>query len=305
MSRAMESPAPRTHAPDDQATRLRLLVSSLRARDRAPSLEPPATPPVVTRPQARVITVASGKGGVGKSCVSVCLASAMAAHGQRVTLLDADFGTANADVLCGVLPRVRLDVLMHGRNDADLTQIAIETPWSFHLVPGAVGSASASAQDAPPRTRVLDAVRSLDPLSDRIIVDTCAGIGPEVLQMVQFADVAAIVVTPDPSSIADAYALLKVLAMAPVPEWAPPSRTLGLVLNQVTDETEALRVHGRIATTADRFLGWRVPMLGWIPSDEALRRAVRARRAPEVSLDAEASSGKAFRRLASDLLHPR
>ncbi|MCW5754078.1 MAG: P-loop NTPase [Phycisphaeraceae bacterium] len=269
--------------PDDQAARLRLLVSALREKDRAYSHAPPVVHAQLARPKAMVVTVASGKGGVGKSCLAVCLAAAFARLGHRATLVDADLGMANADVLCGVLPRRRLDQALLSAEMPDLTDLAVETAWGFTLVPGAAASAEAATLDPAGRHKLLASLASLDAISDVLVVDTSAGIGPDVLQLVQFADAAAVVATPEPTSIADAYALLKVLAGAPVPEHAASTRRLGLVLNQACDEAEAIRVHGRIAATADRFLGWRVPLFGWIPLANTVRQAVRGRRVPALA----------------------
>lgn len=261
---------------DDQATRLRAMVSSARAPvETCPAAEPAIAP-------APVVAIASGKGGVGKTTCAVNLAVALARgkDALRVTLVDADLGMANADVLCGLSPRWRLQHVANGDPDDALCaaermrRIAVDAPGGFRLVPGAVGVARLAALGSADRDALLAGLAGLDRTSDLILVDTGAGLGPAVLTMLGASDLGLIVCTPEPASIADAYALIKTLVV----ERHMPAEGLGLLVNQVTGEATAVKTHGRIAAVCGKFLDYPLPLVGWVREDERMRTAVRRRR---------------------------
>ncbi len=284
-ARSVAEPQPRS---DDQATRLRDLVDSLRAT----RPETPATIHEARRPAVPVIVFASGKGGVGKTCTAVNTAAAMAQAGLRVTLLDADMGTANADVLCGVNPRRRLDAW----NNSTLDRLASPTPYGFSLVPGPTGAMAELS--SPDRARLPSRLAELDSACDTILIDAGAGIGPCVRAVVGAADLAVVVTGPEPTSIADAYALVKVTIRAPagVPR---PSR-LGVLVNLAESEAQAAAVYARIAGVADRFLGFRPAFLGWIAKDGAVGESVRTRK-PLVCLRKDSPAALGWASLARGL----
>ncbi len=318
----------------DQATRLRALVEALGRGSLAPSPlrspvgeEPPAvveTVPAVARGlatvapparTARVVTVSSGKGGVGKTTTCVNLAIALAAAGRRATLFDADLGTADADVLCGISPLRRLEQLLPGggRHDAATArEIAVPAPGGFRLVPGSVGVAHMADLGPAERTLLAAAIAELERDSDVILVDTGAGIGAPVLGLVRRADLALVVVTPEPTSITDAYALIKCALAPETPPGFSEGRGCGdapggagarlaLVVNQAADRREAEEVHRRIAGVAERFLGRRVPLLGWIAQDVRVAQAVR-RRVPLLIDQPHAEAARHIRSLAGALV---
>ncbi len=271
MSAAPTIPPPA--ATSDQATRLRRLVESSVGDERPGS----ATLQLRDTPRARVIAIASGKGGVGKTNLAVNLAIALQARGVRTTLVDLDLGLANADLLCGLNPTARLDRAAPG--GAGLEDVALLAPGGFRLIPGSVGLGRSVETDGP---RMLGRLGELDGCSDVLILDTGAGMGPMVRAALRAADLAIIVATPEPTSIADAYALLKV-ASQPLSSCPPfpagPAQVLPmLVVNQCTSEDEAQQVHSRIAAVARRFLSQEIRLLGAIPTDAALPQAVRDRR---------------------------
>lgn len=251
---------------DDQAARLRELVSSLgsaRPKD------------VATRPQRRVpiIAVASGKGGVGKTSTCVNLSIALARHNRRVCLLDADLGCANADVLCGMMPTSRLDEAAPGGSARSLRDLLVTAPGGFSLIPGSVGFGHAGELGADDRKSLVTGLGALGNDHDAIIIDTSAGLGDAVTGFLQASDLGLIVMTPEPTSVADAYALVKVLAthdQSSIPR-------LGLVINQAQSEKEAASVYGRMAGVCERFLGIRVPMVGYVRYDKRVSKAVRER----------------------------
>ncbi len=273
--------------PGDQASRLRAMMEQADAAAHAQSLEddahtqPPADEPVreqggsQARPRPRVITIASGKGGVGKTSLSVGLAATLARGGQRVTLLDGDLGLANADVLCGINASVHLGhALEYGRS---LCDIAVDAPGGFRLIPGGSGVSRLSEMDSDHRERLIVGIADLAETTDLAIVDCGAGVGTGVLEFVNAADFALVVTTPEPTSIADAYALIKLLVTRPRDGAGGPV-SFALVVNNTKDAREAARVHERIDAVTRRFLDTPVPFAGWVPSDKAVPDAVRSRR---------------------------
>ncbi|HYD01528.1 MAG TPA: P-loop NTPase [Phycisphaerales bacterium] len=242
----------------DQATRLRRLVES------------GGPLPLRTTKRAKVLTISSGKGGVGKTNLAVNLAIALQARGVRTTLLDLDLGLANADLLCGLNPTGRID---RAFDDTPLEDLALLAPGGFRLIPGSVGLTHGSADGD---SRVLARLHELDGCSDVLILDTGAGMGPTVRSAIHTADLALLLATPEPTSLADAYALLKVTCHSTAS--SPAQFVPMLVINQCASAEEAQEVHSRIAAVARRFLGRDFPLLGALPSDPALPQAVRDRR---------------------------
>lgn len=285
--------------PDDQATRLRAMVEAVERRQARPATPPsPGRDPQPPQRRARIITVSSGKGGVGKTNTCVNLAIALTQLGKRTTLLDADLGMANADVLCGLTPVRRLDHFV-GVSDAapapvgpapttrSLREIAVDAPGGFRLIPGSVGVARMANLAPREQDRLLAGLDELERDADVLIVDTGAGLGPEIISFIHAADLAVVIATPEPTSIADAYALIKCSVLAQRqsrrahglrPESPVPVPRLGLVVNQAADPEEAAGVHARIAGVCARFLGYPLPLVGWVMQDARVGGAVRKRR---------------------------
>lgn len=338
--------------PDDQATRLRALMETLgRAAPVRPSAiaglrgaQPPAyspgpdvrhNPPAPIRHRsdlfsrrARLIAFSSGKGGVGKTNSCVNLAIALSALGKRTTLVDADLGLANADVLCGLSPTKRLEHVVGSAASQPLNgshppskstarlapippgmrEIAVDAPGGFRLVPGAAGIARMADLKQDQRVRLLTGIAELERDCDLVLVDTAAGLGRDCLTFMQTADLGIVVATPEPTSITDAYALIKcTLTERPIAQRAhhlrvengaaAPRARLALLVNQVVDEREAAAVHARIAGACARFLGYQLPLLGWIAQDARVAAAVRKRN--PVLLDAPRSrASEDIRRVA-------
>lgn len=279
--------SPRPSALDDQASRLRAMLAA--ESDTAPRRLAPRPP---------MIALASGKGGVGKTFTSISIASALAALGRRTTLIDADFGAANADIMLGLAPLRRLDECMikgfaRGHSLAD---IAIDSGAGFRLVPGPVGMGRPPS--SADRQRLVHSLTQLHGLTDVALMDCSAGVSMGVLDLVASADLAVVVLTPEPTSIADAYALIKSLVRQQGPE---AGERLGLVVNQTHARGEAERVHRRIAAVARKFLGIELALYGQIPSDRAVVRGVREQcvaRGGKLT----SPSGKAARKAAGIIL---
>jgi flagellar biosynthesis protein FlhG len=267
--------SPATDPPiDDQASSLRRLVA---ARNRAGRDAPPAGPPPA--PAAPVIAIASGKGGVGKSTIALNLAVAAE---RSCTLVDLDLGTANLDVMCGVSPGRRLDAELFTAGGPDLSRVIVRTPHGFGLIPGAAGVAGAANLDAIQRRHLLGAVQRLGDSGEMVLADLGAGIGPSVVETVAASDLGVIVTTPDPSAIADAYALVKCVVQHRGD--ARPLR-MGLVVSMAPGRSAGRETHARIDRVCRRFLGGAIPLLGVIRTGcagcaggEAARAAPRAPR---------------------------
>lgn len=286
----------------DQASRLRELVCSLEPGGDQSPIPLPANhqPPNHLPPPRRipVIAIASGKGGVGKTTTSVNLSIALASQNRRTVLLDADLGLANADVLCGLMPKNRLETASSARDARTLEDLAIDAPGGFRLIPGSVGIGRVGELDADERDALLDSLNALHARNDVVLIDTSAGLGPSVTAFVHAADLGLIVVTPEPTSIADAYALIKVLVTA-TDARRPP--VLSLIVNQVTGDREAEQVHERIGGVCDRFLGYQLPMLGSIRRDKKVTQAVRSR-VPYMINAPKSAAGKDMHRLGRSLI---
>jgi flagellar biosynthesis protein FlhG len=248
----------------DQATALRRLM---RAAEHA-------APEPASQPRARILAISSGKGGVGKTNVAVNLCIALSRLGRRVTLLDADLGLANADVICGMSVSAHLGHVVAGRRR--LEDVQVWAPGGFRLIPGASGVAGSA--DATPEQclRLVDALARLEDESDLIVIDTGAGSGRVVGSFLSTADTVLVVTTPEPPAITDAYALIKTCVLRRGRQPERPQR-LGLIVNQADSEREALRVHQRISGVSERFLSLQIALAGWLPFDEVVRESVRKR----------------------------
>jgi flagellar biosynthesis protein FlhG len=330
------SDAPLAEGRDDQATRLRALV---REREIAPgeggagaSIEEPlfepfagvrpawrgawaarsgaedrATQPVRSH-LARLIAVSSGKGGVGKSNIAVNLAVALSQRGLRVVLLDADLGTANADVLCGLMPVARLEHVVtplpvHDGGRRTLGDIAVAAPGGFRLIPGSAGVARMADLGSEQQRDLLEQMCRLEDDADVIIVDTGAGVGRHVIEFLLVCDDALVVTTSEPTALADAYALIKCLHGARRESAATAGHEHGrvsLVVNQVADGHEARAVHARLDGVCRRFLGESVAFAGSIAQDLRVPEAVRAR-LPFVLHAPRAEATRDLRRVADAL----
>lgn len=220
--------------------------------------------------RARIIALASGKGGVGKSNVAVNLAARLATMGRRVILVDADLGTADADVLCNLTPRSTLAHVVAGRRR--LTDIMLDAPGGFRLIPGASGLANIAALSEFERTRLAQEILRLEHQADLILIDTAAGIGPAVLSFLTAADQQLIITTPEPTAITDAYALIKVLLRQ------HPQADIRILVNLARDSTQAKAVFQRIAAVCERFLNTKIRYAGHIPFDSRVIQAVQRRR---------------------------
>lgn len=238
----------------------------------------------------QVIAVTGGKGGVGKTSVSVNLATGLAAAGKRVVLLDGDLGLANVDVLLGLSPRYTLAHVLAGERSID--EILMKAPQGFQIVPAASGAADLASLDANAHLGLVQAFSSLSSRIDTLIIDTAAGIAPGVLQFSQAAQHVLIVLCDEPASLTDAYALIKVL-----------SRNHGVgrfrvLANMTRAPGEGHALFGKLERVTGRFLDVNLEYTGEIPEDDFVKRAIRAQR-PVLDAFPSSPAGRAFRKLAT------
>ena len=241
---------------------------------------------------ARVIAVTSGKGGVGKTNVSVNLSVALGRMGKQAMLVDGDFGLANANILLGLNSTATIsDLISRNCGMADVIQ---EGPGGMMLVAGHSGSSPHSALGSSERRRLASAFRPYAAEIDHVLVDTASGIGPEAMGLVASSDVILLVLSSEPTAFMDAYQLVKVLAME-------HERTeVCVVTNMVDDEEAGRQLFRHFNEVVKRFLPTRLSHLGSIPRDERIRESVlRKRCCIEAFPDSRASA--AFGRLARTL----
>lgn len=250
------------------------------------------------KPNARVITITSGKGGVGKSNIAVNLAVQIQKLGKRVLIFDADFGLANVEVMFGSMPEYNLsDLIYHGKK---IREIITEGPMGVGFISGGTGINGLSNLSKDQVIYFVNCLKELDELADVILVDTGAGISEHVLEFVMASPEVILVTTPEPSSLTDAYSLLKTLYRKP--GFARSNTEIHVVANRVTSADEGQNVYEKLNSVVSRFLQGEINYLGMIPQDNALEKAVRQQKT--VSLNAPMSkSAKAFGVLASNLLN--
>jgi len=219
--------------------------------------------------RAQTIAITSGKGGVGKTNLSVNLATVLASMRRRVVLLDADLGLANADILCNVQPRFNLAHVVAGQRS--LAEVLTPVPAGFSLIPGASGLAKMADLSEAERKRIVTELDTVDEAADALIIDTGAGIGRNVLSFISTADHVVIVTTPEPTAIFDAYAVMKVLVRCGT------AGKISVMVNMARNRDEALQVQERIASVARQFLKADVAFSGYVLADAAVQHAVRKR----------------------------
>ena len=228
--------------------------------------------------RARTMAVTSGKGGVGKTFLSANLAAALARRGKRVLVLDADLGLANLDVVLNLFPKVTLHDVFTGKNT--LEEAILHAPGGFSVLLAGSGLVEYSRLTPEIRDQLLQIIDTVAPRFDHILLDTGAGISDVVLYAVSLADEVLVVATPEPTSMTDAYALIKVLATQ---QKRPEIR---LVVNQVGRSGEGRVIRGQLQLVVDRFvtpllppgtLAPRLDLVGEVPLDPAVREAVKRR----------------------------
>lgn len=238
----------------DQADKLRERVEML--KEQAPS--------------ARVIAVTSGKGGVGKTSLSVNLALQFQQQGKKVVILDADFGLANVEIMLGIRPQYNLADLIF--NNKSIEEIITEGPMGVGFISGGSGVQDLVNLDKEKLKKLIAKLVKLDSLYDVIIIDTGAGIADSVIEFVLSSPEVILVVTPEPTSITDAYSLLK--AVNRKKEFNREQKSIKVIANRVANPDEGHEIYNKISVVVSKFLNIHLEYLGYIPNDKQLTNAV-------------------------------
>ncbi len=250
------------------------------------------------RPLARVITVTSGKGGVGKSNVAINLAIQFKKMGQRVIILDADFGLANIEVMFGAVPKHNLcDLIYQGKN---IREIITWGPMDVGFISGGSGIAGMSNLSRDYLTYIIKNLSELDEMADIIIVDTGAGISDAVLEFLVASGEILLVTTPEPTSITDSYSLVKALNRHP--RFSKEDSQIKVIANKVENGQEGRVLFEKLDTVVARYLKIPMTYLGMIPQDAQLAKAVM-QQMPVSIQNPDSRSAQAYETLAAKLMN--
>ena len=247
---------------------------------------------------ARVVTVTSGKGGVGKSNLAVNLAVQLRKAGKRVVIFDADFGLANVEVMFGAIPQYNLsDFIYRGKG---IKEIITPGPMDIGFISGGSGIIGLNNLYREQIMYLVKSINELNDLADFIIIDTGAGISDQVLEFVMASPEVLLVSTPEPSSLTDSYSLLKALYRNP--NFVAGGTTIHVVSNRVTSTDEGQGVYDKLNSVVSQFLHGKLNYLGMIPQDAALEKSVRQQQTVSL-LEPNSRSAQAFEILAGNLLN--
>jgi flagellar biosynthesis protein FlhG len=288
----------------DQATNLRKLARTSGGRTSSVLLEPEkdtisgmmetadAVAPQQTG-QTRIISITSGKGGVGKSTVSVNLAISIANSGKRVLLFDGDLGLANINVLLGIIPEHNIYEVVKGKKR--IQDIVIRTGYGIDIIAGANGISQLANLSDHQREQFIVGLSDLSGY-DVMIIDTGAGVGPNVLGLVMPADDILVITTPEPTAITDAYGMIKSIVAN------DKNKSIKLLVNRVPTALEAKRVADRLISISSQFLRANVQNIGFIFEEGLVQRSISSQR-PHVVLYPGSKSAACIAHVAARLLN--
>jgi flagellar biosynthesis protein FlhG len=240
----------------------------------------------------RVMAITSGKGGVGKTNVVAGLAIALARAGQRVVVMDADFGLANLDILLGLSPQYTLEHVLRG--EKLIEEILLDGPLGIRIIPASSGIQELTRLDTMAELRLVQGLQRVAETADWLLIDTAAGIHDSVVKLLMAAQEVVLVTTPEPTSLVDAYAMVKVLHLR------DPEKGVWLLVNNGQSLDEAQETIGQLQAATQRFLGKELKVLGVIPSDPHVLQAVRQQRSV-ADLYPTSPVGQAFTALARQI----
>lgn len=264
---------------DDQAENLRKMMQKNRNTDE--------------RKKTRIITVSSGKGGVGKTNIAVNLGIAYAQLGRKVIVMDADLGLANVNICLGIIPKYNLFQLI--KKQKTMRDIIIDTNYGIQIVAGASGFSKIANLNDDERHFLIEEMDTLS-YADVLIIDTGAGVSQNVLSFIVASDEAIIVTTPEPTAITDAYGIIKIIAT----EINNPALELKLVVNRVVSITEGRKVAERVINIAGQFLNIKVDNLGMVYEDLIVPQSVR-KQTPFLVLDPTSKASVSIKHIVSRL----
>lgn len=250
--------------------------------------------------QARVITVTSGKGGVGKSSTAINLAMQFRKQGKSVIIFDADFGLANIEVMFGAIPKYNLaDMIFRGK---DFKDIIVKGPEDIGFISGGSGINGLSNMNRDQVGYLVYKLKELETLTDIIIIDTGAGISDSVLEFVAASQEVILVTTPEPTSITDAYALLKALNNRS--GFEKENTIIKVLANRVSNYDEGRNLFNKLGLVVEKFLKMDLKFLGIIPNDNNMSKAVISQK-PVSMLYPNSESAKAYEEVANALMENR
>lgn len=267
----------------DQAEQLRNIVKQKSQQSASP---------------ARVFTVTSGKGGVGKSNIAVNIAIQMSKKGKKVIIIDADFGLANVEVMFGAIPKYNFsDLIYRGKK---IQEIITPGPMEIGFISGGSGIAGLNNLTKEQITYLIHNLKELDHMADAIIIDTGAGISNSVLAFVQASPEILLVTTPEPSSLTDSYSLLKALYRNP--GFSQKETKIKVISNRVASNEEGSGIYEKLNAVVGQFLNGNLEYLGMLPQDSMLERSIRQQK-PVTLLYPDAKSSQAFDIVTDNLLN--
>lgn len=243
----------------------------------------------------RVITITSGKGGVGKTTFTINMGIAMAQLGQRVFIIDADLGTANVDVLLNLQPKYNLTHIIN--KEKELLDIIVEGPGGIHLIPGGSGLQNLANMEEWQFNRLISSLQDLEQYADIILIDTGAGLGKNVINFALAADNIILITNPEPHSITDAYAVLKVL------DEMQTKINPYLVLNRIESFKEYAEVSQKMIQVVNRFLSIKMTALGYILEDPTVPKSNR-RMEPFILNSPQCPASRNLKSLAENIINP-
>ena len=248
----------------DQAEKLRQIIDNLKLRQ---AVNQANLMNSIRKKTAKVITVTSGKGGVGKTNIAINLGLALSEMGHRVTILDADFGLANIDILFGITPKFTLVDVIHNRKN--ILEVLSDGPRNIKFISGGSGVEELIKLEKGQLDRFVENISLLDRLSDIILIDTGAGLSDNVMSFVMAADEVLLVTTPEPTSITDAYALIKMVSNR------DKGKTIKVIINRAESQYEANDILNKLSLVAEKFLKLHLHPLGYILQDDMVIKAVK------------------------------
>lgn len=267
-------------------------AAGLRAMQNQPKASKKTVKPVEKNKVTRVIAVASGKGGVGKTNASVNLGVSLAKLGNRVLLMDADMGLANVDIMLGLQTKYNLAHVLDG--EKTLAEVMVDAPGGIKIIPAASGVSRMAQLSPMENAGIINAFSDLEGVLDVLIIDTAAGIADSVVSFCRASQEVIVVVTDEPASMTDAYALMKVL-----------SREHGikhfyLLANMTRTAEHGKMLYDKVSKVCEKFLEVTVSFLGTVPFDHDLREAIQ-KQSPVTVSKPNSVSAKAFQEMAQKI----
>ena len=281
---------------EDQAARLRKLIENrIEERPAARQMfDGQHRIPEIEHVPPRVIAVTSGKGGVGKTNLTVNLAIALGMAGKRVLIIDADLGMANVDVVLGTVSKMNLLHLL--QPEVMLQDVLLRGPYGVNYISGGSGMEQIVDFSSEEQGRLMGKLMACDAIADIILIDTGAGLGKHVMDFILAVDEVVLVTTPEPTALTDAYAVMKAYSRYSA------NRDMKLVVNRAYDESEGNDVVTKLRRTAERFLQMNLSQLGYIYEDRNVMRAVKQQKPFMIAYPGTIAS-KCVRAVANNILY--